>query len=270
MTYRLQFAVLALVGVVVLAGCGQQTVADPPLRTTAAATSPSPSASPTPSASPSAVPPQTNLYTGKPAALSGGGKAALRTVGGKRVALTIDDGPDPTWTPRVLRLLAKLRIKAVFCLIGENVKRYPGLVRQIVAGGHTLCNHTMHHDLRIGRRSTATMHSDLTATTAAIVRASGGVRPVFFRAPGGNWTSRLLAESRRDGMTPLHWSVDPRDWSRPGVSRITSVIKNAKPGSIILCHDGGGNRSQTYAALQKALPVLKSRKLAFVIPQPEK
>jgi peptidoglycan/xylan/chitin deacetylase (PgdA/CDA1 family) len=128
------------------------------------------------------VPPQTNQYAGKPAAVQGGSKPALRTVGGKRVALTIDDGPDPTWTPRYLRLLAKLHIKAVFCLIGENVRRYPGLVKQIVAGGHTLCNHTMHHDLRIGRRSTATMHTDLTATTAAIVRASGGVRPVFFRA----------------------------------------------------------------------------------------
>ncbi|WP_163572311.1 polysaccharide deacetylase family protein [Fodinicola feengrottensis] len=213
--------------------------------------------------------PPTAQFRGQPASLPGGGKSPLRTVGGKNIALTIDDGPSPTYTPEYLRLLAKLHIKAVFCLIGENVQRYPNLVKQIVAGGHLLCNHTMHHDEHLGTKSTSTIHQDITATTAVIMKASGGVRPVFFRAPGGNWTSRLLAESRKVGLTPLDWSVDPRDWSRPGVAHITTVIKNAKPGSIILCHDGGGNRTQTYAALQKALPALKSRGLTFVTPRPE-
>lgn len=259
-----------------LGACGKKTVAEPPRTTPTAASpsasasaSPSPSAPASPSSKPTAdtPPPITQLSSH---ALPGGGKPPLRRVGGKLIALTIDDGPSPTYTPEYLRLLAKLHIKAVFCLIGENVRRYPNLVKQIVAGGHVLCNHTMHHDEHLGTKSVSTIHTDLTATTAAIVKASGGVRPVFFRAPGGNWTSRLLAQSRQVGLTPLDWSVDPRDWSRPGVAHITSVIKNASPGSIILCHDGGGNRTQTYAALQKALPALKSRGLTFVTPRPEK
>lgn len=199
-------------------------------------------------------------------AAKAGARSPVTTVAGKAVALTVDDGPHPTYTPKFLQLFAKLRIKATFCLIGSNVKKYPKLVKQIAAGGHALCNHSMNHDMSLGKRSASAIHTDITATDSAIFRA-GGVRPKFFRAPGGAWTSRLLTEVSRVKEIPLGWNVDPRDWARPGTSKIASVIANAKAGSIILCHDGGGDRSQTYAALQKALPQLKNRRLAFVIPR---
>lgn len=190
----------------------------------------------------------------------------VSSVPGKAVALTIDDGPNPTYTPKILQLLAKLRIKATFCLIGNSVRKYPQLVKQIAAGGHALCNHTMNHDLGLRNKSRSQIHTDITGASTKITQASGGTKPIFFRAPGGNWNAKLREESRKVALTPLHWNVDSRDWSRPGVGHIVSVIGNAKPGSVILCHDGGGDRSQTYAALQQALPRLKSRGLAFVIP----
>ena len=186
----------------------------------------------------------------------------MRTVGGKRIALTIDDGPSPTYTPQYLRLLAKLHIKAVFCVIGDNVRRYPNLVKQIVAGGHVLCNHTMHHDLHLGTRSASTIHQDITATTAAIMKASGGVRPVFFRAPGGNFTDRLVQVAYADEMTSLYWQVDPRDWSHPeGEDDTTHVGKvvdgvreHVQPGSIVLSHDF--NQPDTILAYEQLLPWL--------------
>src|SRR5262245_40784473 len=66
--------------------------------------------------------------------------------GGRTVSFTFDDGPDPQNTPALLKVLRRNHIRAVFCLWGDHVRQYPSLVRQIVAGGHILCNHTMHHD----------------------------------------------------------------------------------------------------------------------------
>ncbi|MFC7479229.1 polysaccharide deacetylase family protein [Luedemannella flava] len=96
------------------------------------------------------------------------------TTGTRTVALTFDDGPDPRWTPAVLALLRRHRVHATFCLIGRNAARHPKLVRAIVAGGHTLCNHTWRHDIDLGRRSPAAIRADLTATTRAIQRAAPG------------------------------------------------------------------------------------------------
>src|SRR4051794_26172826 len=93
--------------------------------------------------------------------------AALKTTTGKRaVALTFDDGPDPRWTPRVLALLKKYKVKATFCLVGSRVRAYPQLVKQIVRDGHTLCNHTMNHDQRLRYKSGQRIASDLAQTNA--------------------------------------------------------------------------------------------------------
>jgi peptidoglycan/xylan/chitin deacetylase (PgdA/CDA1 family) len=185
------------------------------------------------------------------------------------VALTFDDGPNPVWTPRVLAALARAHVHATFCLIGRQAQQYPKLVKAIVAGGHTLCNHTWDHDERLASRSEADIVKEMSKSQAAITQASGGVAPTFFRAPGGSWSPQVMLLARRLHMTPLKWDVDPRDWARPGTARIIGVVMaTVRPGSIVLLHDGGGNRDQTLAALHYFLARLPAYKFRFQVPQP--
>lgn len=183
------------------------------------------------------------------------------------VALTIDDGPHPVWTPRILDLLSQYHVHATFCLIGEQVQEFPALVRRIVAEGHSLCDHTWDHDEQLPKRPADTVDREIASAYEAIVAASGGVRPAYYRAPGGNWDARMIEEARRLGMVSLNWSVDPVDWSRPGVSKIVSTVLNSTgPGDVVLMHDGGGDRSQTLTALETILPTLIARGYSFTTP----
>jgi peptidoglycan/xylan/chitin deacetylase (PgdA/CDA1 family) len=181
-------------------------------------------------------------------------------TGSSAIALTFDDGPDPRWTPQTLAILRKYHVKATFCLIGSNVKKHPALVKKIVADGHALCNHTMHHDEHLRDKSQATILADMRQTSALITKASGGIKPRYFRAPGGNWSPKVVADARSLGMASLGWQVDPRDWAKPPASTIVARVRaGAKPGSIILMHDGGGDRSRSVAALKILVPVLKQK-----------
>jgi peptidoglycan/xylan/chitin deacetylase (PgdA/CDA1 family) len=185
-------------------------------------------------------------------------KAYTRT-GSSAVALTFDDGPDPRWTPQVLGLLRKYQIKATFCLIGGQARAHPALVKQIVREGHSLCNHTMRHDEHLKNKSAQRIAADLAQTSALIKSASGGIAPRFFRAPGGNWSTRITAVAASQHMQSLGWAVDPQDWRRPPAARIiTTVERTTRAGSVILMHDAGGNRAQTVAALRTLLPYLKA------------
>jgi peptidoglycan/xylan/chitin deacetylase (PgdA/CDA1 family) len=184
------------------------------------------------------------------------------------LALTFDDGPDTTWTNQVLSLLAKHHVTAVFCEIGNATKAHPDISRRVAAAGHLMCDHTMNHDEHISSRSDAQIRKDLHDCKVAITNASGAV-PRFFRAPGGDWSPRLERISREEGLTPLHWTVDPRDWSRPGTSTIVQrVLAQVRPGGVILMHDGGGNRSQTIAALGQLLDQLPKLGYHFTTPTP--
>lgn len=192
----------------------------------------------------------------------------LATPGG--VALTFDDGPDPRWTPQVLALLAQHHVHATFCLIGEQAAAHPDLVRRIDAGGHQLCDHTQDHDEQLPSRSPARIRADISTGRDSIVAASGGVVPPFYRAPGGNWSQTVIDTAYSLGLTPLKWTVDPRDWSRPGTQSIlTTVSRELRPGGVILLHDGGGDRSQTVAALTVLLDRLPAQGYTFVQPQPQ-
>ncbi len=89
----------------------------------------------------------------------------------------------------------------------------------------------------------------------------------MFRAPYGVWTPTALEYCAKEGLTPLDWSVDPRDWSRPGVPAIVNTIMaTTRTGSIILEHDGGGDRSQTVSALKLAIPRLLNEGYRFAVP----
>jgi peptidoglycan/xylan/chitin deacetylase (PgdA/CDA1 family) len=176
--------------------------------------------------------------------------------GGRTVALTFDDGPDPTDTPRLLDVLRKHHVKAVFCLWGDHVKEHPELVRAIVAGGHTLCNHTMHHD-DMGTWSPQDIRADLERTTAEIRRAAPGAPVPYFRAPYGSWgkTPQVAAEL---GMQPLGWRLAVGDWDPPGTGELVRRIEEGvTPGAVVLLHDGGGDRSQTVAAVDRVVPRLR-------------
>jgi peptidoglycan-N-acetylglucosamine deacetylase len=180
------------------------------------------------------------------------------------IALTIDDGPHPEWTPKMLDLLAEHHVKATFSLIGEEVKRFPKLALRIVQSGHMLCNHTMHHPMGIGAMSPRHVDAEIAEAHDRIAQATG-VAPRYFRAPGGNWSRAVFGSVARHGMLPIDWDVDPRDWARPGTRHIEHSMLGAKGGDILLCHDGGGDRSETIKALRRVIPALKKRGLAFVI-----
>ena len=185
------------------------------------------------------------------------------------IMLTIDDGPHPEWTPKYLRLLEKYQVHATFCMIGQQVHANRTLVKNLASEGHHIGNHTFHHPLSLPKLSPAKIKSEIEDTTDAIVSASG-FRPRQFRAPGGNWGPSVFAEVANQEMLPLGWDVDPRDWSRPGVAHITAAMLAARPHDIILCHDGGGDRSQTFAALSSVIPALLSRGYTFVtLPAPQ-
>jgi peptidoglycan/xylan/chitin deacetylase (PgdA/CDA1 family) len=194
------------------------------------------------------------------AAEKGGPFGARRSTGTPQVALTFDDGPDPTYTPQTLDLLKRYNIKATFCLVGINVREFPELVRRIADEGHTLCNHSWSHDTGMGMRSTASIKADLERTNAAIHKAAPGYMVSYYRQPGGAWTSSIVAVARQLGMTSLHWAVDPQDWTRPGASSIVSRVNSGTArGSIVLMHDAGGDRRGTVSALRSILPNLSRR-----------
>ena len=175
--------------------------------------------------------------------------------GGKAIALTIDDGPSPVYTPQILHLLAKYRVTATFSMIGIQVAECPALVREVAAAGHVIANHTWLHR-NLPSLTAPDAYAEMDRASEAIHRATGHV-PRFFRAPGGAWSTPVLRHCQETGMTALGWSVDPRDWSRPGVPHIIgNILANTRAGSIILEHDGGGDRSQTVAALAVVVPQL--------------
>ena len=188
-------------------------------------------------------------------------------MGAHGVNITIDDGPDPTWTPQVLQLLKQYGVKATFCMIGPEAEAHPDLVKAVVAAGHRLCDHTVSHDTTMDKKSEAYQSQEILDAARMITKASGGVRPLYYRAPGGAFTpySRHLAASQ--GMRPLGWNVDSKDFELPGTDAIIATVKSELPnGPTILFHDAGGDRSETVAALREILPWLKQQGYSFGFP----
>jgi peptidoglycan-N-acetylglucosamine deacetylase len=198
-----------------------------------------------------------------------------RTTGSDAVALTFDDGPGDQ-TLAILALLRENGVKATFCLIGIHVRERPDLVQAIVRDGHTLCNHTWLHDMRLGQRSAAEIRSDLQRTSDEIHRAVPGVPIKYFRHPGGMWTPAAVSIAQEMGMTSLGWDVDPSDWNvagwSPGASMTNHIIGNVEqhvhPGAIVLSHDAGGDRSSTVAAYRTLLPYLLNERHLSLVPLP--
>ncbi|TDB69801.1 polysaccharide deacetylase family protein [Micromonospora sp. KC721] len=255
---RARRVLLAALGLVLLvAGCGD----DQPAERQPGAATPivpaSPSVQPDPAPSPTRTSRPKPRLRPEPTALPAG---LRRTTGVRRVALTFDDGPDPTWTPKVLDQLRAGRVKATFCLVGTEVRQHPELVRRIVREGHQLCNHSWRHDFELGRRPVAEIRADLVRTNQAIRAAVPDAKVPFYRQPGGRWTPEVVAVAKQLGMRSLHWSVDPQDWAKPKAPVLEKrVLGGVRPGAIVLMHDGGGDRSRTLAACPRVIADLNRR-----------
>jgi peptidoglycan-N-acetylglucosamine deacetylase len=192
---------------------------------------------------------------------------AASKVPGPVVALTFDDGPDPTFTPQVLQILANAGIKATFCVVGREARRYPDLLHTTAQQGHTICDHTESHP-HLNRLSASQIEAQL-ASPAQFIRAITGVDPAFARAPYGDLDSDVIAVAHKQGLRVLGWAVDPSDYLKPPAERLVAKVVGAvKPGSVVLMHDGGmgQDRSQTVAALPVIIEQLKAQGYSFVTP----
>ena len=179
----------------------------------------------------------------------------------KCVALTFDDGPSP-FTPAILAVLRRHHVPATFCLLGDEAQRYPTLARRIVREGHQVCNHSRDH------RDMAQLSTKLARHEVVIaerqIRDAAGVAPTIFRFPYGSADRAARRVVRGYGMRALGWDVDPRDWTRPGAPVITGrIVRGVRNGSVVLMHDGGGDRSATVASLDATIRSLERRGYRF-------
>lgn len=191
---------------------------------------------------------------GKPAQGIPEGMAHASESGANAVNITIDDGPDPRWTPKVLDVLAEHGVKATFCMIGPQAEAHPDLVKRVAAAGHRLCDHTMNHDTAMDKKPVAYQEQQILDAKKLIEAAAGGAKVEYYRAPGGAFTpdSRRIAAAH--GMRPLGWNVDTKDFGKPGAGAIVEAVKREiGNGPTVLFHDGGGNRAQTVEALDGVL-----------------
>jgi peptidoglycan/xylan/chitin deacetylase (PgdA/CDA1 family) len=180
----------------------------------------------------------------------------------KVIALTFDDGPWPNSTAKVLDILKKNRIKSTFFVVGQNVKNYPDLTKQIVADGHIIANHTWHHWYHQMNAQAAAYE---VANTGDIIYQTTGVRTSLFRPPGGIMNNGVAAYAKNNKYAVIMWSADSMDYSRPAVPRLmNNIFREAKPGGIVLMHDGGGDRSNTVKALPEIINRFRKQGYEFV------
>lgn len=180
----------------------------------------------------------------------------------KVIALSFDDGPHPTWTPKILAVLAKFRVKATFFEIGRQVQRFPGVSRELANAGMLIGNHTQtHEDLGKLRASRVAWEID---TDEATIQHATGVRPLWLRPPDGALSRIVYEQANKARVRIMLWDVDTNDWQRPPAATIVArVLAGARPGAVILLHDGGGNRSNTLAALPTIIEKLRAEGYRF-------
>ena len=158
-------------------------------------------------------------------------------VDGPYVAMTFDDGPHGSLTPKLLDLLAAHHMKVTFFVIGQNAAEHPEIVRRAAREGHEIGNHSWSHP-NLGKTSDDAVRNELQKTDD-VIAAAIGKRPTLMRPPYGSLTARQKRWIHDDfGYRIILWDVDPLDWKRPGPSVVCNrIVKEAKPGSIILSHD---------------------------------
>jgi peptidoglycan-N-acetylglucosamine deacetylase len=176
--------------------------------------------------------------------------------GRKRIAIGFDDGPSD-YTSQVLRVLRRFDAHATFFEIGQETAGRAAVMKKILAQGNEIGNHSLHHEFDPS--------SESLDETNRLIRQATGFTPCDFRPPDGQVNSGLIDRAHALGLVTVNWDVDPRDWATPGTAAIASnVIHNAHNGSIVVMHDGGGDRSQTVGALPAILSHFEHRGYQFV------
>ncbi len=190
----------------------------------------------------------------------------------RRIALTFDDGPDPSATPAILDILRREHVPATFFVIGLNADRYPGLLARIDAEGHEIGNHTFTHpNIAMIRERQLSLEVN---ATERLFESRLGRGSVLFRPPYAEdvepetpaQVRPLLFTSGR-GYYTIGMQIDPGDWKTPGVDRIVAATVEGADrgdGNVVLLHDGGGDRSQTVAALPRIIESLRQRRFELV------
>ncbi|CAL9489372.1 Undecaprenyl-phosphate 4-deoxy-4-formamido-L-arabinose transferase [Streptomyces sp. enrichment culture] len=198
-----------------------------------------------------------------------GGQATTVSVPDKTIALTFDDGPNPTWTPQVLEILEEYDVPGTFFMVGSMVSRYPDIVDDLVDQGNEVGIHTFTH-VDLSYQSDARITREIEQTQLALAGAAG-ITTTLFRAPYSsemdaidNYSWPVYKKLGEDGYTSVFIDTDSDDWKKPGVSKI---IKWATPedgeGASVLFHDAGGERSQTIKALPKYIEKMKAKGYTF-------
>ncbi len=184
----------------------------------------------------------------------------------REVALTFDDGPS-IYTPRILHVLAQWHVPATFFVIGKLAKVYPQYVRAETEAGNEVGDHTETHPPMTALSATDQRAQIVDAGSA--IRSAGAPFPILWRPPYGVYNSTTLSILQSLRMLMVMWTVDTSDYARPGVSRIEyTALSGARPGAIILMHDGGGDRAETVAALPHIIASLRRRGFKLVtVPQ---
>ncbi|MFD7405545.1 bifunctional polysaccharide deacetylase/glycosyltransferase family 2 protein [Streptomyces sp. NPDC059866] len=209
------------------------------------------------------------VLNGGPILTFRGGQATTVSVPDKTIALTFDDGPNPTWTPQVLEILEEYDVPATFFVVGSMVSRYPGIVEDMVEQGNEVGIHTFTH-IDLSYQSDARVEREMQQTQLALAGAAG-ITTTLFRAPYSsktdavdNYSWPVYQKLGADGYTSVFIDTDSEDWKRPGVSKI---IKGATPesgeGTSVLFHDAGGERSQTIKALPAYIKKMKAKGYTF-------
>jgi len=193
----------------------------------------------------------------------------------KKLAVTFDDGPDPRWTPQILDILKEKNVPASFFVIGEEASKSPGLLRREYAEGHSIGNHTYTHPV-FDEISPTQLRWELNLTQR-LIESTLGVKSILFRPPYGIDHQPEYAEevaqlpiAQDMGYLIVGQKIDPHDWRQPYGKQVAAqeiidgVLQQANAGNIILFHDGGGDRSQTVAALPVIIDELRARGFQFV------
>jgi peptidoglycan/xylan/chitin deacetylase (PgdA/CDA1 family) len=180
------------------------------------------------------------------------------------VAITFDDGPNPVYTPQVLEIFSEAKGKATFFMIGEQMRNHPEVVKQVADQGHEIGNHTFTHP-ELSQLSIEDCLGEI-EETEKLIEGMTGRKPVVFRPPYLDYNQDTVSLLQKKGYPMIGaLNLEAHDWEQPGVEHILGksreVIKN---GSILIFHDGYGDRSQTIEAVRMLVSELTSQDYQLV------
>ena len=197
--------------------------------------------------------------TGDTVAAADGGAGSAAPARPGVVYLTFDDGPHPEHTPAVLDVLARHNAKGTFFVLGSLVEAHPELIDRIVAEGHTVANHSWAHQ-DLAEMNQQQFNESVGRTQEAL----GEHATACLRPPYGSMNANTRAWAAELGLDVILWDTDTLDWQKPGVEAIAdTIVSGASNGPNILLHDGGGDRTESVRALDRALTELSGNGFSF-------